>query len=298
MVRPFSWPFAERKPSPPLPFTSAACVKSSNTAALIQPPARAESIDVAEVPPTYEDAAPPGYSPLDDQVLNYHLSAPVVSTGESIRYQLKLERTGKGRPFRICIRRLLPSESRRLSQTTSSAGSRSLSVGSVASANNSNGSSRLSDLDFDRESTMYMITKLSLLGVGRNAPLEIKGCRASTVPGHIHLLREGRGWRFYHLKRNPANDALRPENRRKMEKYGYRPEDEWTRTVMFTASSGGKRTAEWRDGDERLVATEGDDGFLFRRVMDPKLRDLLVTCWIGRTWLANTLRWEHEGLGA
>lgn len=253
-----------------------------------------------ERPPAYVEEAPPDYTPLDDNVSTYTLSAPLIATGTSIRYQLKLERTAKGKPLRICIRRLMPTESRRLS--------RSSSVGSIGSSSTL---SRVSSaVEYDSDATMYTITRLAVLGVGAvmgmsagEAPVEIKGWRASTLPGTIHMTMQGRRCLFHHRVRNPANDMLLEENRRKMEKYGYHGEKEWTRTLLFSATRGGqdengrKLQAEWRDAEDKMLAREGEEIFSFEKVLEPKFRDVLVTCWIARSWHAGTLKWESEGLG-
>jgi hypothetical protein len=266
-----------------------------------------------ELPPSYEEreardgdaespsvpAPPPTYSALDSQVTDYTLHAPmIICPGLSARYHLSLERTAKGKkPFRIMIRRLLPTESRRLSRTLSNASSASTDDSSLPV--DPQQQKLMDDVRFDRESTMYMITKLSLLGVGGSDEFEIKGCRASTVPGHIHLSRSMGRWEFWHYRRNPAGDALRPENRAKMEKWGYKSEDEWTRTLLFTVGASKRDRLRWRRGNGVLMAAEEEpDGSLsFVRVPELRTRDLLVTCWVARRWSEGTLEWAAESLG-
>lgn len=188
--------------------------------------------------------------------------------------------------------------------------SRSSSIGSVGSGGTAMSWSslcRVPSIEYDADATMYTITRLGVLGVGGvggrvgEAPLEIKGWRASTLPGSVHMVVQGRRCCFFHRMRNPANDMLRPENRRKMEKHGYHGEQEWTRTLLFAATRGGrgedgrKLQAEWRDAEDKMVAREGDEAIAFEKILDPKLRDLLVSCWIARSWQAGTLKWESEG---
>ncbi|KAF2097770.1 hypothetical protein NA57DRAFT_76578 [Rhizodiscina lignyota] len=241
-----------------------------------------------ERPPAYEVERLPDYTPLDENILSYNLSAPLISAGTSIRYQLKLNRgTRTDRPTQICIRRLMPSESRRLSRTSS--------IGSTKSIASSVG-------EYDDSATMYTITKLAIFW-GGEAPFEIKGHRASTLPGNIRLERSerlgSRRWYFHHHKRNPANDMLKPENAKRMQKYGYHPDDEWCKTLLFTAS-GNKDKArlqvDWKNGQDQPIAVETDQTLTLYDLLEPKLRDLLVTCWMARAWHAATLRWEEESL--
>lgn len=77
-----------------------------------------------------------------------------------------------------------------------------------------------------------------MAGAGGAAGIEIRGCRASTLPGLVRLekgssLTAGKWWKFWHLTRNKANDSLREENEKKMQKYGYHADEEWNRQVLF-----------------------------------------------------------------
>lgn len=239
-----------------------------------------------ERPPAYEVATPPGYTPLDENILTYSLCAPIISAGTSVRYHLHLKRTRTGKPSQICIRRLMPTESRRLSRTTS--------IGSASSIASSVG-------DYDDDATMYTITKLYLFW-GGEAPFEIKGQRASTLPGNVRLERSdrlsGRTWSFHHHTRNPTNDMLKPENAKKMQKHGYHPDDEWSKTLLFTASGNRDKRLQvsWKNARDQVVATETEDALAFHTVLEPKLKDLLVTCWIARAWFSGALRWQNGSL--
>lgn len=227
-----------------------------------------------QAPEYHED--PPDYTVLDNNALTYHLRPPIILGGASVRYHFKVNRTQNGKPFQLCVRRLMPTESRRLSKIISTTG-----VAGLASNMET----------YDDDATMYQITKLTTLWVIGEAPMEIKGCRASTLPGTISVERES-GLRssktnFIHVKRNHANDMLKPENSKKMEKHGYHPSDEWTRELLFTAKAverGNKSHAVWTSRDRTEVAHEEGAFLTFAEKLDSATRDLLVVLWVARHW--------------
>ena len=77
---------------------------------------------------------------------------------------------------------------------------------------------------------------------------------------------------------------LKPENAKKMQKYGYHPDDEWSKTLLFTASGNknkGRLQVDWKNGQDRLVAVETDQMLTLYDLLEPKMRDLnsLVMLW-------------------
>jgi len=99
------------------------------------------------------------------------------------------------------------------------------------------------------------------------------------------------------VTRNSANDSLKKENERKMQKYGYRADDEWDKKLLFSTSmrlrQGGK--IDWRDGQGDIIAAEQSDTFRIVKEVDQVTRDALVTCWVARRWAAGSLSWTANG---
>ena len=209
---------------------------------------------------------PPDYAPLDALANSFTLHAPLIyanKTSNSPRYQLYQEYTKSGRPAKLHIRRLLPSESR---------------AHSLPSAN----IQALPRISYDEDGTMYTISSY-----------DMRGLRDSTLRGIIKIEQgsglRGRYCRFWHMTKNAANDMLRAENEAKMQKYGYRAEDEWNKDLLFCVKKG-----KWKDNWGDVVAIEEGKDFKIQTVVDGPRRDLLVASWVARIWSVQGLRWDER----
>jgi hypothetical protein len=238
--------------------------------------------EAEECPPFPEDGnapLPPPYSAFDDTINSFTIREPLIYTvGKSQprpRYQLSEERTRSGKPYRVRIRRILPAEGRRLS----------LPVRDVAKKRE----------DFDDDTTLYTITNLRALGIFKGKNIEIRGRRAKTLPGHISLNQNGE---FWHITRNPAGDALKKENEKKIQKYGYHSDDEWNKKLLFSAAvRPGDAKYDWHDGAHQVVAHETNRNFDIANVVDQRTKDTLVTCWVARRWGAGVVSWGSSEAG-
>jgi hypothetical protein len=221
---------------------------------------------------------PPAYTAFDETINSFILEAPLIHTVDNNssrpRYQLSQEFSRSGKLYRLRIRRLLPTESRRLSVPATS---------------------KARSVEFDDDTTLYAITNLRGLSIFKSQNIEIRGRRANTLPGHISLRDVDGKWEFSHVTRNPAGDALKKQNERKMQKYGYRPTDEWNTKGLFLAvarSSDGK--IDWQDEKGQVVAVEAPGRFDITKEVDQRTRDTLVTCWIARRWSGGNFPWTKQ----
>jgi hypothetical protein len=154
-------------------------------------------------------------------------------------------------------------------------------------------------VEFDDDTTLYQIENLGALSVFKGQNIEIRGRRAKTLPGHITMHEEERKCEFWHMTRNPAGDALKKENERKMQKYGYRSDAEWNKKLLFSAITRIREDkVDWRDENRKLVAAEtGAGGFNIADEVNEKIRDALITCWIARRWGTGNLAWDTSEVG-
>ncbi|KAF2435488.1 hypothetical protein EJ08DRAFT_339828 [Tothia fuscella] len=223
----------------------------------------------------------PLYTAFDETIKSFTLQTPFIYTlpkesSPRPRYQLSQEHSKSGKLWRLRIRRLLPTESRRLSIPTPG---------------------RTPRVDFDDDTTLYLIENLGALSVFKGQNIEIRGRRAKTLPGHITIRSyEDRKSEFWHMTRNPAGDSLRKENERKMQKYGYRSDQEWNRKLLFSAVTRIRgEKVDWQDENDRVIATETlEGGFDVIDGVNEKTRDALITCWVARRWGAGNLSWEAQ----
>ncbi|EON64354.1 hypothetical protein W97_03585 [Coniosporium apollinis CBS 100218] len=321
-------PFQDLLRNPPPAFdhdTAPPYLYKPQTLPILPAPASATRTAAPETPGASNDDLPPTYTPLDDAATTFALHAPLIytisSSSHTPRYQLSVLTTKSGKPYQLRIRRLLATESRRLSLARSysapgyveSAAHVSpvppASRGSPVSPGPSRGSiasisgRRDSAVAYDNEGTLYEAKNVSALGgwAGTSvaAGIEIRGCRASTLPGLIRLekgssLTAGKWWKFWHLTRNKANDSLREENERKMQKYGYHADEEWNRELLYRAKAG-KGEVEWAGGNGRVVAVECGEAFRILGQLDGGMRDLLVACWAARCWSLGEMKWGGAG---
>jgi hypothetical protein len=248
-------------------------------------------------PPPFSESSdsifnPPDYTAFDDTINSFELLAPLIHTRNNDsetrpRYQLFQEFTKSGKPWRLKIRRLLPTESRRLSVPNAS-------------------TSKARVVDYDDDTTLYIIEDLGALNPFKGQSVEIRGRRAKTLPGLIKL-RDGGGnvgnCEFWHMTRNAANNSLKKENEKKMQKYGYHADDEWKKKKLFSSNSRlGRASVDWKNEEGKIVATEDGNAFDVMNGVDQRTKDALITCFIARRWASKRLNWSsarrvnHESL--
>lgn len=143
---------------------------------------------------------------------------------------------------------------------------------------------------YDPDSTMYTISSY-----------EMHGLRSSTLSGSIRLesgktVFGGKWTKIWHLTKSKTRDSLNAENEARMQKYGYKADEEWDKRLLFFIRRG-----IWEDADGRHVAFEddGEEGTCFEilgQTLGPR-KDLLVSCWIYRVWMTEGLRWENDDRG-
>jgi|SRR5579871_3401193 len=215
--------------------------------------------------PSIDAELPPAYTAHDENVRSFHLDPPFIyatTTTQVPRYHLFAEYTRSGKPDRLCIRRLLATESRRLSMSSIKG-------------------TKIPRIEYDEDITLYVIRHE-----------HIRGRQKGTLPGHVKLERGLGKCKFWHMTRNEAGDALKKENERKLQKHGYHARDEWHKNLLFAVQ---KR--EWKDGTGSVVASETLDGFKMERVLNISERDALITCWIAKRWYADHKEFkEAEGM--
>jgi len=207
---------------------------------------------------------PPAYTAHNENVSAFSLDFPfVVATSPATvpRYHLFAEYSQKGKPQKLQIRRLLITESRRLSSA-----SRRLSTLSSASSKSKESDSQ--GIEFDHDTTLYIVQTEMIFGR-----------RARTLPGHVKIERGGGKCQFWHMTRNEAGDSLRKENEKKLQKYGYHSKNEWNKVLLYETNK-----AKWKDREGTEVANESSDGLEIVKSLDVGERDLLVTCWVSKRW--------------
>jgi hypothetical protein len=232
--------------------------------------------------PTEAIFTPPEYTAFDENISLFELLVPLIYTRDNYgekrpRYQLFQEFTKSGKPWRLKIRRLLPTESRRLSVPNAS-------------------SSKAQFVDYDDDTTLYAMEDVGALNIFKGQSVEIRGRRAKTLPGLIKFHNGGgasRRCEFWHMTKNAANDSLKKENEKKIQKYGYHADDEWKKKLLFSSSSRLGRTGkvDWKNEEGKTVATEDGNTFDIMSDVDQRTKDALITCFVARRWAFGRLSW-------
>jgi hypothetical protein len=169
------------------------------------------------------------------------------------------------------IRRLLPTESRRLSLPRASP-------------------PKARVVDFDEDTTLYIVENAGALNPFKGQSVEIRGRRAKTLPGIIRFQsRAGYATgscEFWHMTKYAANSNVSKENEKKMQKYGYNPDNEWKKKKLFNSSPGLGRAdkVDWKNEEGKIVATEDGNAFDVMKGVDEKTKDVLITCFVARKW--------------
>lgn len=210
---------------------------------------------------------PPAYTAHNENVTAFSLEFPFIyATSPALvpRYQLCAEFSRTGRPQKLQIRRLLITESRRLSSA-----SRRLSTISAGSSKSK--ASDSAGVEYDDDTTLYVIQNEM-----------IRGRRARTLPGHVKIDRGLGKCQFWHMTRNEAGDSLRKENEKKIQKHGYHSKDEWNKNLLYEVQK-----SKWKTADGSDVAQERSDSLEIVKTIDITERDMLVTCWVSKRWYAD-----------
>lgn len=227
----------------------------------------------------------PEYTAFDETLGSFELRVPLINArnnnGETRpRYQFSQELTKSGKPWRLKIRRVLPTESRRLSIPNASSTSKARVV------------------EYDDDTTLYIVEDQGALNPFKGPSVEIRGRRAKTLPGIIKMHSGGRqagSCEFWHMTKSLANDSLKKENEKKMQKYGYQANDEWNKKKLFSTDSRLGRASKvgWKNKEGKVVAIEDGDAFQVMIGVDQRMKDALVTCFVARRWASGKLSWTN-----
>ncbi|GJC89777.1 hypothetical protein ColLi_12615 [Colletotrichum liriopes] len=231
--------------------------------------------DVKEQPGPEE--TPPEYTRQDPNDNYYALQAPLVMSAATAagplvpRFHLSQLRTSTSQPYKLSMRRLTTSESRRLSLPDR----------------------RAKRIAYDDDLTLYLIVDTHALFPWSSPEIEIRGCKARTLRGYVELKKTTTAYQFWHITRNVTNDMLRPENERRLAKYGYHADEELNRELLFAAESVAllSKHKRWKDGDGVCVAEETTGTLSLVVDLIPQRKDALLACWAARCWLSGSLNW-------
>ncbi|KAF4311160.1 hypothetical protein GTA08_BOTSDO13298 [Botryosphaeria dothidea] len=262
---------------------------------------------------------PPDYNTFDPLARDFHLDNDLIYASNSNlpQYQIKLTPTTTGRPHKLRLRRLLPTETRRAAhrQSTSSVPSAQPTVHPLTRTTTAPPSSSplpqpastVTTIPYDADMTCYTAT------LHPTNALKIRGHRASSLRSYITVAPSplassavARTTSFHHHVRNEQFDALDPAHDARIQKYGYHSKDEWVREVLFKARGGGGRkfwvwkgkgcgrgVVEWVDGQGIVCAVGSEEGGVGE---EPVVRRLRLEA--GAKVMAERLRLEEGGAKA
>jgi hypothetical protein len=248
--------------------------------------------DTAHVGPLTDPAAVapglPTYKWHDPNAAVFHFEKQTIHASRTMSnvalYHLDQTLTRKGKKGSLRIRRLGPPEARRLAEPSSSQYRRPTLT------------------DFDTETILYTANNCSA-GLGYDTyGAEIRGARQRTLQGTIFLRQKisinlKRTWNAVHITRKELGCSKR-EHERRIQKYGYHPDEEWEETLLFTAQSDRRKMAtqvEWTDGNGETIAVELNIGDLnVIAPLDMSLKEALLACWSTKLWLLDAIFWEME----
>lgn len=218
---------------------------------LPQHPPQPSNTRVAPSLDAVEDA-PPDYTALDANQTTFMIYGTFIHTPAGPAYQLSSFLDIRGSPFRI--RRLRPKEVTQVGVTP---------------------------LSFDKTYTLYEIHDLPLV----DSEYHVKGKRASTMPGVLELKFKLGKWRVVHVPRS----GMKGKEILSMKKVG----GFGLRTTLNRKHEA--EASEWKDAQGRVMATEVlkklDDGGVVPVIelckdLDQTMRELLLTVWAARLWVA------------
>lgn len=142
-------------------------------------------------------------------------------------------------------------------------------------------------IKFDNDLTMYSMANTYALFPWSVPEIKMRGCKAHTSKGFVQLKRTPTAHQFWRITKNVANDTLRLENRRKLEKYGWHANNEIARDLIFTAESVSllSRDNKWKDGKGVHVVTETRGLLALSLDLVAQRKDALLACWAAKCWL-------------
>ncbi|KAF5984897.1 hypothetical protein FCOIX_2375 [Fusarium coicis] len=179
-------------------------------------------------------------------------------------YHISSRNTQAGNPWQLQIRRLLPSEVRRLGEAT----------GNDAF------------IRYDDDLTLYSGEKMNIpfsfaAGLGPAPLIVIRGQKRGTIQGSIVMEKSGRSCKFYHMI--PLKRALTKAEEDKMQalmqKRGYRDSDDWKKKLLVTVQGDSAKVTEWVDEYGTVVAVGEGDKLEFSGEVQTEKKDLVVACW-------------------
>lgn len=297
------------------PLSPHAFMRPTSAAGFATSPIREEEAAAAEgvpaaIPIHARPAVPPTYERHDPIARTYLLRTPLIysSTGSSPQtpaYQLDAQLTKAGRPYQLRIRPLDHIESRTLSLR-----------GDRRSAAGAGGG----EVGYDDDHTLYLLQVMQLLGglgmpglgFGPSWRVEMQRGPKGGSSRNLSFIRfEGggilgsggsfmqRSCKFWYMTKKTDRELKGAHEWKLMNKYGYSPEYDWNKRLMFTVKRkvalGKNKGFEWKDGKGRLVAVESAEGRLdltgIAAGMSAQSREALLACWVGKAWAAGALIW-------
>lgn len=280
-----------------------------------EPASPAYSLVPDPLPLHIRPIVPPHYAAHDPTARTYLLRSPLIytttgSSPQTAAYQLDARPTAAGRPFQLAVRPLDHMESRTLSLTTPCADEQQ----------QQRRRHHHSPLGYDDARTLYLLQVMQLLGgfgvpgLGFGPSWRIEMQRdphghAAHAKGFIRfegggILGTGKGLmqrsacKFYYMTKKTAAAQRTAREWKLMSKYGWQPEFEWNKRLLFAVvkkrhAVGKGRGYEWKDGKGRLLAVESAGGRLdltgAATSMSAQSREALLACWIGKSWAAGAL---------
>lgn len=268
------------------------------------PTSPAYSVFADALPQHIRPIVPPDYARHDPIARTYLLRSPVVytttgSSPQTAAYHLDERPSKTGRPFQLAIRPLDHVESRTFSL---------------------NRDSLDNPLDYDDDHTLYLLQVMQLiggfglpgLGFGPSWRVDMRRDPKGDSPQNRGFIRfEGGGFlgtgkgfmqrsacKFFYMTRKTEGKTAKEW--KSINKYGWQPEVEWNKRLMFTverkrAGIGKSRGCIWKDGKGRLLAVESAGGRLdltgIATSMSARSREALLACWVGKSWAAGALTW-------
>ncbi|KAM3513104.1 hypothetical protein MY11210_003216 [Beauveria gryllotalpidicola] len=202
-------------------------------------------------------------------------------------YHISTRNTRSGKPWQLALSRLLPSEIRLLSSSTST--------------------SPPPFIKYDDDLTLYTGEKLAVpISIGQKPLLCIRGRASSSTIIAEKTLGRSRTYKFWRMTpiRRPLNKAEEERMQALMHKRGYRTSDDWRKELVYTAQqgraggAGATTTTEWTDERGVVVARESDGRLVMggAQAVEASARDLLVACWASKNFVQSSR--ENESTAA
>jgi hypothetical protein len=245
---------------------------------------------LSQHPSSTPTAFPPDYARHDPIALAYELNGPFICalSGETRTNQYQLDQllTAERRLYQLRIRRLRPTESRRLSIPREPGPSQSTAI------------------KFDGDTTLYTTRAYptDISAISNSAIFEIRGSKNRTLSGTINVEqgvtpRLERYWKFWQVTRNEDGDSLRRENAKKIERYGYHSKEEWNKDLLFMAKGTGlinsSKVRTWIGRKGRVVAVEIEGRLEITAGVSVGTKEVLLACWATKLWVSSQISWDQ-----